>query len=80
MSGMSRAELLDCIESIRAERDQARARIAELERPIDMDEIQLALGNYSIYARPEDGMRNALAWFIRNRAALKPAEPPTEGS
>ena len=60
--------------------DQARARIAELELPIDMDEIQLALGNYSIYARPEDGMRNALAWFIRNRAALKPAEPPTEGS
>ena len=47
---------------------QMRARIAELERPIDMDEIQLALGNYSIYARPEYGMRNALAWFIRNRA------------
>lgn len=68
MSGMSRAELLDCIESIRAERDQARARIAELGREVGMDEVQLALGNYSIYKRPEDGMRNALAWFIGNRA------------
>lgn len=35
MSGMSRAELLDAIESIQYERDQARVRIVELEQALE---------------------------------------------
>lgn len=38
MSGMSRVELLDCIGDIQQERDQALARIAELERLLNTPE------------------------------------------
>ena len=39
MSGMSRLELLDCIADLQAERDQARARVLELEQLLNTPEI-----------------------------------------